>query len=132
MCFFYLELELTSGDGDRRGREFGRAEEKGLSRGARTGERARTARFDDKAPARRGRWGRRSDGRASAGKFESEESERERESSGRERGRESGCFYRARGERRGRAGKRNDRSSTPSMVAAINDAIRERTWGRER
>jgi hypothetical protein len=25
MCFFYLELELTGGNGDRRGREFGRA-----------------------------------------------------------------------------------------------------------
>jgi hypothetical protein len=61
-----------------------------------------------------------------------ERGERERESSGRERRRESGRFYRARGERRGRAGERNDRPSMPSMAAAINGAIRERTWGRER
>jgi hypothetical protein len=32
MCFFYLELELTSGKGDRRGREFDRA---GRGRGER-------------------------------------------------------------------------------------------------
>jgi hypothetical protein len=67
------------------------------------------------------------------GELESEERERERErereSSGRERGRKSGRFYRALGERRGRAGERNGRPSTPSMAATINGAIRERTCG---
>jgi hypothetical protein len=29
MCFFYLELVLTSGNGDRRGREFGRSRRRG-------------------------------------------------------------------------------------------------------
>jgi hypothetical protein len=40
-----------------------------------------------------------------------------------------GRFYRARGERRGRVEERNGRPSMPSMMAAINDTIRERTWG---
>jgi hypothetical protein len=34
MCFFYLELEFTSGNGDRHGREFGRAEHGRGKRGA--------------------------------------------------------------------------------------------------
>jgi hypothetical protein len=48
-----------------------------------------------------------SSGDAIGGRQGSEERVRERGSSGRERGRESQRFYRARGERRGRVGERN-------------------------
>jgi hypothetical protein len=60
------------------------------------------------------------------GKLESEESERERESSGRERGRKSRRFYRVRGERASQGEKR----AAFNAAAAINGAMRERTWGR--
>jgi hypothetical protein len=99
MCFFYLELELTSGDGDRRGREFGRAgEEQGLGRVAGDGRRG--------ADGLTGVWMMSVDGRAPAttnngvGTVYGElrrrrEREGERELGEGERGRSS-TFYRAR------------------------------------
>jgi hypothetical protein len=42
MCFFYLELVLTSENGDRRGREFDRAREQGLGRVAGDGSKVRS------------------------------------------------------------------------------------------
>jgi hypothetical protein len=89
MCFFYLELELTHGNGDRRGEGLGRA---GEEQGARSSSRGRARTI----------WpghDRRSSGKAAsgAGAVDGEQGrgERERESSGRERGRARG-FYRAR------------------------------------
>jgi hypothetical protein len=81
MCFFYLELELTSRNGDRWGREFGWAGEQGLGRGCRrSGRGRRTTSSDGGAPVTV------NDGVGAVyGKLGRGERARERESLGRER-----------------------------------------------
>jgi hypothetical protein len=97
---------------------------------ARTGESTRTARFDGGAPARRGRWGGRSGGWASAGEFESEESEREKARGGTEEG-SPDAFIEREGRGEGESGRETVGLQCHQWRRPLTAPL-GRTWGRER
>jgi hypothetical protein len=75
MAFFYLELEFVCRELDEQGGDGLAGQGRCRGHGRSDRGRARTARFDSEAPARRGRRGRRSGGSGDGGS----ESERMRE-----------------------------------------------------